>query len=138
VSGNEAEPMGYRVIVVEDEGIIAMMLSRMIERLGCTVLACLDNSETADQAIAEYKPDLVFMDIQINGERDGIALAAVLAERQPETRIVFLTANSDDATRNAALGVKPLAFLRKPVEIEDLANVLHAMDAGSGARSGDE
>ena len=130
--------MGHRVIVVEDEGIIAMMLSRMIERLGCTVLASIDNSDAADRAIAEYRPDLVFMDIQINGERDGIALAGLLAERQPETRIVFLTANSDEATRNAALRVKPLAFLRKPVEIEDLANVLHAMDAGRDTRSADE
>ncbi len=120
--------MAYRVLVVEDEGIIAMMLSRMLERLGCTVLATIDNSDDAEVFFNREYPDLVFMDIQINGSKNGIELAKSLVRQQPGARVIFLSANTDQTTRNAALSVKPMAFLPKPVEVDDLANVLRAMD----------
>lgn len=120
--------MAYRVLVVEDEGIIAMMLSRMLERLGCTVLATIDNSDDAEVLFSREYPDLVFMDIQINGSKNGIELARSLVRQQPGARVIFLSANTDQATRDAALSVKPMAFLPKPVEVDDLANVLRAMD----------
>lgn len=120
--------MAYRVLVVEDEGIIAMMLSRMLERLGCTVLATIDNSDDAEVFFSREYPDLVFMDIQINGSKNGIELAKSLVRQQPGARVIFLSANTDQTTRDAALSVKPMAFLPKPVEVDDLANVLRAMD----------
>ncbi len=120
--------MAYRVLVVEDEGIIAMMLSRMLERLGCTVLATIDNSDDAEVLFSREYPDLVFMDIQINGSKNGIELAKSLVRQQPGARVIFLSANTDQTTRDAALSVKPMAFLPKPVEVDDLANVLRAMD----------
>jgi len=120
--------MAYRVLVVEDEGIIAMMLSRMLERLGCTVLATIDNSDDAEVLFSREYPDLVFMDIQINGSKNGIELARSLVRQQPGARVIFLSANTDQTTRDAALSVKPMAFLPKPVEVDDLANVLRAMD----------
>lgn len=120
--------MACRVIVVEDEVIIAMMLTRMVERLGCQVIASFDNSDQAEREISDLQPNLIFMDINIDGSRNGIQLASDLVAKQPDLRIVFLTASTDDATQAAALAVKPLAFLRKPVELVDLANILSVMD----------
>lgn len=119
--------MGYRVLIVEDDSVTAIMLSRMLERLGCTVLATVNNSAEAEAFFANQALDLVFMDTQLNGEKDGIKLAQSLLRYQPGVRVIFLSANTDQLARQDALSLKPMAFLPKPVATDELANVLQAM-----------
>src|SRR3954449_543649 len=70
-----------RVMIVEDETLVGMGLRKDLERLGHTVVAHASNADDARREYTDKKPDLVFMDIRLDGA-DGIELAAELLQQQ--------------------------------------------------------
>ena len=108
-----------RILVVEDEAIIARDLARRLEKLGYEVVGIADNGADALAQAAEQKPTLVFMDIVIQGPIDGIETAAQLL-RQTDVPVVFLTAHADAATIHRAKQVGPYGYLVKPFEEREL------------------
>ena len=108
-----------RILVVEDEAIIANDLRRRLERLGYEVVGIADNGADALAMAAEHKPTLVFMDIIIQGPIDGIETATKLVRRM-DVPIVFLTAHADEATVQRAKAVGPYGYLVKPFEEREL------------------
>ena len=108
-----------RILVVEDEAIIALDLKRRLERLGCVVIGVADNGTDALTLAAQENPTLVFMDIVIQGHIDGIDTAAQLA-RQMDVPVVFLTAHADEATIQRAKQVGPYGYIVKPFEDSEL------------------
>lgn len=101
------------ILIVEDELLIAGEMERALLRLGHTPLEPVDNSEDALAALAQHPVELVLMDINIEGDTDGIA-TALLVRRQFAVPVVFLTARSDAATLNRAKLAQPYGYLLKP------------------------
>jgi two-component system, cell cycle sensor histidine kinase and response regulator CckA len=102
----------YRVLVVEDEGLIALDIATRLEALGHQVVGTV---ATAEEAIAQASAaDLVLMDIRIDGKGDGIAAAQEVRARH-RVPVVFLTAHADRATLERAKGAGPFGYIVKPL-----------------------
>lgn len=112
-----------KILVVEDEMIIGAKISLFLSELGYEVTALLPRAEEALLHVLEDMPDLALLDIQLRGDMDGIALAEALYT-QHKIPIIFLTANTDDATFNQAKAASPFAFLTKPFRKTELQRTL--------------
>jgi CheY-like chemotaxis protein len=104
---------GLQLLLVEDEAISALALKRLVGRLGYEVRAITATAEDAIRLAGEILPDIVLMDIRLAGEMDGIAAAREIRERFG-IGAIFMTANSDPATRALAENARPLGFMAKP------------------------
>ncbi len=109
-----------RVMIVEDEAITAMAIGAMLKRLGHTVLAWVSSGKAAMEALREHRPDLVLMDIRLEGGLDGIETARLLRRLAARVPVAFVTAYVDDRTRNRAAETGPVAFLSKPLDEYEL------------------
>ena len=107
-----------RIIVVEDESIVALNLKYDLEDLGYEVLDTFDTGTEAIEKSEELFPDLVLMDIQLKGDIDGIQAAKEISEMG--IPVIFLTANTDDATSFEALKTAPYGYLSKPYSLKQL------------------
>ena len=108
-----------KTMVVEDEHITALDISRMLERAGYAVTALASTGERAIQKVAETAPDVVLMDIKLKGDMDGISTAAIIRD-QFDLPIIYLTAYSDDATLERAKLTSPYGYLLKPINEKEL------------------
>jgi DNA-binding LytR/AlgR family response regulator len=109
--------------VVENEMVIADTICLTLRKLGYEVFPPAPNYNRAVIMIEEHKPDLLLLDINLGGQKDGIDLAYFVREHYT-TPIIFLTANSDKATIDRAKPVKPNAYLVKPFTKEDLYSAI--------------
>jgi DNA-binding LytR/AlgR family response regulator len=108
------------ILIVEDDPIIAADLQDRLEEMGYRVLGPVAKGEEALNYFGRLEtPDLVLMDIQLEGAWDGIETTKHI-KAKTDLPIIFLTSNSDDATFQAAKQVKPHAFLSKPFRGRDL------------------
>jgi DNA-binding LytR/AlgR family response regulator len=112
-----------RILVVEDEMIIGAKISMQLTNLGYEVSGLLSRGEDVPFHVAENKPDIILLDINLKGNLDGIETAKLLSANG-HTPIIFLTANSDEATFNRAKAVKPAAFISKPFKQLDLQRAI--------------
>jgi DNA-binding LytR/AlgR family response regulator len=112
-----------KILIIEDEMLIGAKISLFLSELGYEVTALLPRAEEALVHIHEDLPDLALLDIQLRGDMDGIALAEIL-HTQHKIPVIFLTANTDDATFNRAKAAKPFAFLAKPFRKTELQRAL--------------
>jgi len=110
---------GSRVLVVEDEGIVAMDLERLLGRLGYVVPAVVADGEGAVAKTEALRPDVVLMDIMLKGQVDGVQAAEAIRERF-NTPVVFLTAYGDEATVRRAKAAGPFGYVLKPFEERQL------------------
>jgi PAS domain S-box-containing protein len=108
-----------KLLIVEDERIVAMDLSRRLQNLNHEVVGIVSNGPDAFKAVEEYKPDLVLMDIQIQGDMDGIEAAAILREKYNIPHM-FLTAYRDEKTVNRAKRTDPDGYILKPFNDRDI------------------
>lgn len=108
-----------RIVIVEDELIIAESIKLSLEALGYFVYEPTINFTTALQLIGLQKPDLVFIDIRLSGSKDGIDLAAEINSLF-NIPFIYLTSNSDPKTIDRAKKTSPSAFLVKPFNKADL------------------
>lgn len=109
-----------RLLIVEDERIVAMDLRRRLEKLGHVVVGNVANGNDAIQMASEHHPDLILMDIRIEGDKDGIQTAAIIRELLHIPHI-FLTAHSDQATIDRAKQTDPDGYILKPFTDRDIA-----------------
>ncbi|WP_205511088.1 response regulator [Longitalea arenae] len=108
-----------KILIVEDETIVALDLSMRLQKEGYEVAGIAANSDDAIALFTEQKPDLVLMDINIKGKKDGIETAAALKKIQ-EVPLIFLTAFSQNEYINRAKAVNPSAYLVKPFNNDSL------------------
>ena len=108
-----------RLMVVEDERIVGLHLEFMLKSFGYDVVANVANGEQALQTIEETLPDLVLMDVGIEGEIDGIDTAARIPPSH-NIAVVYLTSYSDEATLERARATKPYGYLLKPFSEREL------------------
>lgn len=102
-----------RVQVVEDEGIIAMSLTRKLQKLGYIVTAAVPSSEEAVKRAEADRPDVILMDIAIQGAMDGIDTAAEITKRF-DIPIIFMTAYADESLLERAKITEPYGYIVKP------------------------
>ena len=123
-----------RVLIVEDEAIIAMDLAQRLEDYGYAVSGIAASSDQAIVLFEATGPDLVMMDVVIRGGRDGIETAAVLQAKR-DVPVIYLTAFRDEATLCRAPDTAPYGYLLKPFRPDDMraaievALVKHGMES---------
>ncbi|MBI2874778.1 MAG: PAS domain S-box protein [Firmicutes bacterium] len=108
-----------KILIVEDEGVVALDLRRKLVRLGYLVPAIASTGEEAVKNAQETQPDLVLMDIMLYGEMGGI-IAAEYIYKHFDIPIVFLTAYSDEDTLQRAKIAEPYGYILKPFEDREL------------------
>jgi PAS domain S-box-containing protein len=108
-----------RILIVEDETIVAFNIQSRLERLGYTVVAIVSSGEAALEQVAMASPDLVLMDIKLRGKVDGIT-AAEQIRKQFQLPVIYLTAYTDEETLNRAKVTEPYGYILKPFEARDL------------------
>ena len=108
-----------RILIVEDESLVADDLEQRLSRLGYEPVGIVDTGEQAVAKGVELRPDLVLMDIRLKGRMDGIEAAGQL--RVPHrVPVVFLTSHSDQGTLERAGMSEPFGYLTKPFQERDL------------------
>jgi diguanylate cyclase (GGDEF)-like protein/PAS domain S-box-containing protein len=107
------------LMLVEDERIVAFDLKRQLQGFGYNVESVVASGEQAIIRAAENKPDLVLMDIHLEGHMDGIEAAATIRAHH-QIPVVFLTAYAEDDTLRRALESRPFGYLIKPCEGREL------------------
>ena len=106
-----------RLLIVEDEVLIADALARYLEAGGYEVAAVAASYEEAIEAVADVgRFDLALLDIQIDGERDGIELARYFRAEAPKIVRVFLTSQYDEDYLRRAQATLPAGYITKPVQ----------------------
>ncbi|HEY3053631.1 MAG TPA: response regulator [Thermoanaerobaculia bacterium] len=129
-----------RIVVVEDEAIVAMDIAAGLRRLGYEVVGLADNGPAAIAMAGQTRPDLVLMDIRLNGPMDGIEAARIIRQ-QLSVAIVFLTAHGDSATVERTKLAAPHGYLVKPFDEQVLHRVIevalrrHAVDKAERERN---
>lgn len=112
-----------KLLIVEDEGVVAWHIQEALENLGHTVVATIASGKKAIEIAAQNQPDLVFMDIRLKGEVDGIEAAQEIRTRF-NIPVIYLTAYADDQTLERALATNPLGYLIKPFQEQELRTTL--------------
>lgn len=105
--------MTDKVLIVEDDNVIAMELEQQIKQLGYTVIGPVASGAAALKNAEIARPDLVLMDISIQGPADGIETAEAIRYRF-DIPVIYLTAHADQTTIERAKMTEPLGYLLKP------------------------
>jgi CheY-like chemotaxis protein len=114
-----------RILIVEDQRIVARDLSLRLQRLGHTIAGTVPSGEAAIDHVAKDRPDVIFMDIMLEGPLDGIEAAQRIREFC-DAPIIYMTAHSDKATRERAGHVETQGYLVKPFDDEQLTDAIGA------------
>ena len=108
-----------KILIVEDESIIAEDISDSLISLGYRITGMVYSGEEAIEAAAKFRPDLVLMDVNLQGEIDGITAAAEIRSRF-QIPVVYLTAYTDENTLRRVNATKPYGYIVKPFEEKNL------------------
>jgi CheY-like chemotaxis protein len=108
-----------KILVVEDEIIVARTIANQLNQLGYTVIGTASSGQAAITKALEHKPQLVLMDIILKGEMDGITAASHIREKL-DIPVIFLTAYGDDHTLERAKHTQPFGYVVKPFTPKDL------------------
>jgi PAS domain S-box-containing protein len=110
---------GPRILLVEDERIVAMHIQGRLQRLGYSVTGIASTGEAAIQAATERQSDLALVDIRLKGPMDGVEVARHFRDRL-HLPVVYLTAYTDSATVERAKQTEPFGYLVKPFDEKEL------------------
>jgi DNA-binding LytR/AlgR family response regulator len=103
-----------KVLIVEDDELFSGRLEMLVEKLGYQLAGVAANSEDALRIARETPPDLLLLDIHIQGEYDGIELAGLIQKDHP-VPLIFITSMEDNSSFQRAARTRPVQFLIKPV-----------------------
>lgn len=116
-------PARYKILIVEDERIVAKDLALTLEGMGYDVIGTADSHDSTLAICAQQLPDIVLMDIRIKGAIDGIDTAAKLLDLYG-LHVIYLTAHADVASIDRAKRTRPHAYLLKPVKPGELQGAI--------------
>jgi DNA-binding LytR/AlgR family response regulator len=113
----------YKILIVEDEMIIAANIAMQLNNLGYQVTGTLTRGEEVIAHIEENLPDIIIMDINLKGDLDGVDIVHSI-QKTHKIPVVYLTANADDTNFNRAKLTNPFAFISKPFKKIDLQHTI--------------
>ncbi len=108
-----------RILIVEDEKIIALDLQRRLERFGYVICDTSADGEDAVVKARQHRPDIILMDIMLAGAVDGIDAAKII-KRELQLPVIFLTAYADERTLERAKEAEPFGYILKPFKEREL------------------
>ena len=109
-----------RILVVEDEGVVALELQHRLRGLGYEVPATVPSGDEAVHESKRLRPDLILMDIRLKGHKDGVAAAQEI-RTDTDVPVVFLTAYADENTVMRSKHVEPFGYILKPFQERELS-----------------
>ncbi len=112
-----------RCLIVEDEVISALSLRMELEEHGYEVVGSITSGEKAVEAVDELKPDVVIMDVHLDGETDGLKAAGIIKKRWG-IPVLFFTGFDVEPLQASLSTVNPIAVLEKPVRIAEIDEIL--------------
>ncbi|ALO45763.1 two-component system response regulator [Pseudohongiella spirulinae] len=112
-----------KVLIVEDETIVAMDIQRRLERLGYRVTGLAAKAKQALDLLEGDPPDIILMDIHLNDTLDGVDIANIINQKF-HIPVIFVTAYSEDSTMGRATQARPYGYLLKPFSERDLYAVI--------------
>ena len=112
-----------RILIVEDEAIIASVIAGALRKFEYDVIGILDNGKAAVDTTLKKKPDLLLMDIRLRGEMDGIT-AVELIQDHLDVPVIYLTAYADEPTLERAKKTKPYGYIPKPFQEIELKTTI--------------
>lgn len=112
-----------RVLIVDDNEAVRMILSDMLNDLGHQVVAEADSLDAAKKAFLEHKPDLVTLDLSltVSGEGDGISVLKTLLGIDSRARIIIISGNSQGKVKATVEALGAAAFVSKPIDEAEFA-----------------
>jgi PAS domain S-box-containing protein len=116
---NDTSVVRTKVLIVEDESIVAKDIQQRLENLGYEVSSIASTGETAISRINKNRPDIVLMDIRLKGDMDGVKTAEKI-HNHFNIPVVYLTAYADNRTLERAKVTEPYGYIIKPVEDTEL------------------
>ena len=112
-----------KILIVEDDGIIAEDISESLRRLGYERTTVVHAAESAIRLALDLKPDLILMDIKLRSDLDGIQTAEHI-RRRIRVPVVYLTANADPEALQRAKVTEPFGYLLKPYKAQELQSTI--------------
>jgi len=119
----------FRIVVVENEPMLRIVVEDLLSRLDHTIVGWASTASGAVREAESTKPDVILMDIELNGPVDGIE-AAERIRRRLGIPSLFMTGSTDVETRRRAQTVGPVGFLHKPLIERELRASLERLAAG--------
>jgi signal transduction histidine kinase len=113
-----------KILLVEDESIVAMDMERRLASLGYLVLEHVMTGEEAIEKALTLRPDLILMDIHLKGRIDGIEAAERIREYSPSVPVIYITAYSDDNTLARAKVTQPFGYILKPFQEREIHSTI--------------
>ncbi len=112
-------PQQIRLLIVEDEVLIAMQLEIELKKAGYTVCQRVVTGEEAVTIVQQDSPDIILMDIGLAGDIDGIETTRQI-QASTDIPVIFMTGNPDQETMNRAMTLRPAAYFIKPIRMAEL------------------
>lgn len=108
-----------KILVVEDEALLALQVKADVGEMGHSITAIYASGEEALDGLQTSRPDLILMDIKLQGKLDGIQTANLI-QNQYDIPIIYMTAHSEESTIERATMTEPYGYLLKPVNRKEL------------------
>ena len=108
-----------KILLVEDDMILALALKKKLEQLQHTVLEVQSSGQGAIDAVSESKPDLIIMDIKLIGSIDGIQ-TMIEIRKFSEIPVIYVTGNADISVKEKAKETEASEFMSKPIDLYEL------------------
>lgn len=112
-----------RILIVEDEAIVAMTMSMVLDSAGHQVVGIANDEASAAKQVARSRPDLALVDIKLANNSDGVQTALRLKARHP-LKVVFVSGYLDSHTQKRAAAVDPAGYVVKPYSARNLLKVV--------------
>jgi len=129
-----------KILVVEDENIIALNIKKKLKSFGYTVPAIVSTAEDAIKMTEITFPDLILMDVMLKGEMDGVQAIEEIRKKF-DIPVIYLTAYSDDEVLERAKLTQPYGYIVKPFKANDLRTNIeialyrHKMEKSTGKKN---
>lgn len=117
--------MRKHIVIAEDEAIIAEMYEKYIKELGHEVVGIADTAADTIEKVCKLKPDIVFLDINMDYKTAGIDACRVIKQRCPEVRIYFVTAYGKEVYEKELAGIGYDGYIDKMYFFRELKNILN-------------
>ena len=116
---NKMQKLKPKILIAENERIIAVDIKNSLHRMGCEVMEIVSSGEEVIRKVKEEKPDLILMEITLDGVLDGIETAEIISSKY-DIPVIYLTAYSDRETLQRAKITEPYGYLIKPFDSREI------------------
>ncbi len=116
------------ILVVEDDKVLSLLLTRMVEKTGNAVIGSAVAGSEAIQKAEKLSPDLILMDIMLEDDIDGIDAMLEIRKKNLDTPVIYITGNSDIYNRERAKKTNYIEYLVKPISYDLLKETINKVN----------